>query len=49
MGKNVPDSIFTAKDAQDQIVDIVRAMVGFVSPPPPTLAILSFYAILIGI
>lgn len=29
--KKVPDSIFTAEDGQEQIVDIISAMVGFVS------------------
>lgn len=31
IGKKIPDTIFTAEDGQEQIVDIVRAMVGFVS------------------
>ena len=31
VGKKIPDSVFTADDSQDQIADIIRAMVGYVS------------------
>lgn len=31
VGKKIPDSVFTAKDGQEQLVEIMRAMVEFVS------------------
>lgn len=31
VGKKIPDSVFTADDSQEQIADIIRAMVGYVS------------------
>lgn len=31
VGKKIPDSVFTADDSQDQIADIIRPMVGYVS------------------
>ncbi|KAI3394516.1 hypothetical protein diail_2605 [Diaporthe ilicicola] len=30
VGKKIPDSVFTADDSQDQMVNIIRAMVGYV-------------------
>lgn len=33
VGKKVPDNLFIAEDAQQQIADLVTAMVGFVSNP----------------
>jgi hypothetical protein len=31
VSKRIPDSVFTAEDSQDKIVDIIRPMVGYVS------------------
>lgn len=48
MGTKIPDSVFTSEDGQEQIVDIVTAMVGFVSGNPQTMAF-AFYLVLIAI
>jgi len=38
VGKKLPDSVFTSPDGQDQVAEIIEAMVGFVSPCFPFLS-----------